>query len=280
MRERRAVREVESELPAQKAPVSARTPRGELPAVPAVPMKSSRESDTRPPSMADDRSKTDRYMPSRGLFAQTLRADRHFLQEEVHSPRSNRVRGPAEVRAARAERPSSSNAEKPKDIEALPKEAKGADFRTLHEMIARGIIESETDASKMEAILREEDEEELRRHRELLRRQRAEAEEARQREREQARLKRQKEWDEQQRRIQLEMEREDEDGLMKAGPGPEQSPQHTSHKLRLQAELKAASRIQAIVRGRRSRRGHPTVSPVVHAVLHAKPFIRPTLDLE
>eukprot|EP00435_Cladocopium_sp_Y103_P003546 s4226_g1.t1 len=87
-------------------------------AVPPVPMKSSRESETRPPSMADDRSKTDRYMPSRGLFAQTLRADRHFLQEEV--------RGPAEVRAARTvERPSSSNAEKPKDIEALPKEAKG-----------------------------------------------------------------------------------------------------------------------------------------------------------
>jgi len=165
--------------------------------------------------MADDRSKTDRYMPSRGLFAQTLRADRHFLQEEVHSPRSNRVRGPAEVRAARAERPSSSNAEKPKDIEALPKEAKGADFRTLHEMIARGIIESETDASKMEAILREEDEEELRRHRELLRRQRAEAEEARQREREQARLKRQKEWDEQQRRIQLARQREREQARLK-----------------------------------------------------------------
>lgn len=221
-------------------------------------------------------------MPSRGLFAQTLRADRHFLQEEVPSPRS-RVRGPAEVRAARcAERPSSSNAEKPKDIEAVPKEAKGADFRTLHEMIARGIIESETDASKMEAILREEDEEELRRHREVLRRQRAEAEEARQKEREQARLKRQKEWDEQQRRIQLEMEREDGDGL-KAGPGPEQSPQHvTSSKLRLQAELKAASRIQAVVRGRRSRRGHPSASPVVHAVLHAKPFIpwSPTLELE
>lgn len=221
-------------------------------------------------------------MPSRGLFAQTLRADRHFLQEEVPSPRS-RVRGPAEVRAARCERPSSSNAEKPKDIEAVPKEAKGADFRTLHEMIARGIIESGTDASKMEAILREEDEEELRRHREVLRRQRAEAEEARQKEREQARLKRQKEWDEQQRRIQLEMEREDEDGLMKAGPGPEQSPQHvtSSSKLRLQAELKAASRIQAVVRGRRSRRGHPSASPVVHAVLHAKPFIQsPTLELE
>lgn len=276
MRERRAGRDIEECHQLPKAPVSARTPRSELPAVPSPPIKSSREPETRPPSMADERAfKSERYMPSRGLFAQTLRADRHFLQEE--EPRS-RVRGPAEARAAR-ERPSSSNADKPKD-EALPKEAKGADFRTLHEMIAKGIIESETGFSKMEATLRADDteEEDLQRHRELVRRHRAEAEEVRQREREQARVKRQKEWDEQQRRIQLEMEREDED---EAQPMPPKLQPDDALLQRCKMELKAASRIQAVFRGHRSRRGHPTDTPAIHAVLHVKPFIKPeVLELE
>lgn len=270
MRERRAVRDAENSVSLEqlpKAPVSARTPRGELPVVPSPAKKSSRESETRPPSMADER-----YMPSRGLFAQTLRADRHFLQADDEI-RVSRVRGPAEVRAAR-ERPSSS-ADRRKEEEALSGEAKGADFRTLHEMIAKGIIESETGASKMEATLKaDDDEEELRRHRELVRRQRAEAEEARQKEREQARMKRQKDWDEQQRRIRLEVERETQTERLESQPD--------SAKLRrCKEELAAVSRIQAVFRGHRSRRGQVTASPAVCPTLHAEPFQKPKVfDLE
>eukprot|EP00913_Durusdinium_trenchii_P018069 g16979.t1 len=111
---------------------------------------------------------------------------------------------------------------------------------------------SETGASKMEATLKADDDEEdslsltlqeceeLRRHRELVRRQRAEAEEARQKEREQARMKRQKDWDEQQRRIRLEVERETQTERLESQPD--------SAKLRrCKEELAAVSRIQAVL---------------------------------
>ncbi|CAE7854174.1 unnamed protein product [Symbiodinium microadriaticum] len=59
----------------------------------------------------------------------------------------------------------------------------------------------------------DDEEQELRRHREALRRQRAEQDEAKHREREQARIRRQREWDERQRRIKAEIEREEREVL-------------------------------------------------------------------
>lgn len=142
-------------------------------------------------------------------------------------------------------------------------------------MIAQGIVESESGASKMEATLRatDDEEQELRRHREALRRQRAEQDEAKHREREQARIRRQREWDERQRRIKAEIEREEREVLS--------SREADRVNLKLcQRELKAASKIQAVVRARRSRAGKHVDCPATRPVLHAEPFIARAVDLE
>eukprot|EP00438_Fugacium_kawagutii_P025034 Skav213320 [mRNA] locus=scaffold1383:274063:285881:+ [translate_table: standard] len=97
-----------------------------------------------------------------------------------------------------------------------------------------------------------------------------------------ARAKRQKEWDEQQKRIQLEMERDDDESQQPAPTSPLQDGAAASRASlqRRQRELRAAARIQATFRGRRSRGGRPTESPAVCAVLHEKPFISEVLELE
>ncbi|CAE7763834.1 unnamed protein product, partial [Symbiodinium pilosum] len=293
MRERRAARDAEetSQLP---NPLSARTPRRDNSELPAMSSLASAkhggfrgDAETRPPSMGEDRARADRGACTRGNFAQTVRADRRFMDMPVDDAfRSStclmhsggpRVRGPAEARAAR-DRPSTSTSS-PRNLnpdhDELPQGAQSADFRTLQSMIAKGIVESESGASKMEVTLRatDDDEQELRRHREALRRQRAEQEEAKHREREQARAKRQREWDERQRKIKAEVDREEREMLL--------SREADNVNLKsCQRELKAASRIQAVVRGRRSRAGQHVESPAVRPVLHAEPFIVRAVDLE
>mmetsp|Transcript_14681 Transcript_14681/g.30526 ORF Transcript_14681/g.30526 Transcript_14681/m.30526 type:complete len:310 (+) Transcript_14681:58-987(+) len=284
MRERRAARDAEetSQLP---IPQSARTPRRENSELPAVPSFATAKSgglrgdaETRPPSIGDDRVRADRGASTRGGFAQTVRADRRFMDMPAEDTfrGTSRVRGPTEARAAR-DRPSTSTSSPRSggDHDELPRGAQSADFRTLQSMIAQGIVESESGASKMEATLRatDDDEQELRRHREALRRQRAEQDEAKHREREQAKIRRQREWDERQRRIKAEIERDEREVLS--------SREADRVNLKLcQRELTAATKIQAVVRGRRSRAGKHIDCPAARPVLHAEPFIARAVDLE
>eukprot|EP00440_Ansanella_granifera_P068998 gb/GFBE01074847.1/.p1 GENE.gb/GFBE01074847.1/~~gb/GFBE01074847.1/.p1 ORF type:complete len:345 (+),score=63.88 gb/GFBE01074847.1/:1-1035(+) len=307
MRERRAVRDAEQDcgkLP-PKAPLSARTPRGGVvEQLPAVPLSARRERDdssdtrdfdgnsslTKPwspawtpesprPRFADsavDRKAAtgERFVSSRGgSGTETPRGERPprrevVAEEEFSGGGASRVRGPSEARAARRPQ-TSAGADAAGADDELPKGVKAADFKTLQEMIAKGIVESENGASKMEATLQAvtDDDDELRRHREAMRRRREEAEQARIRERELAKQKRQREWDEREKRLQAELE-SDEQKMLRA------QQEQAAADAACQREFAAASRIQALVRGRRSRAGKTLESPSVRAVLHAVPWAR------
>ena len=90
----------------------------------------------------------------------------------------------------------------------LPPGAKGADFKTLQEMIARGIQEAESGASMLEASMDKGiDEADARRHREELRRRHEKELEAKNKEREAARLRRRREDEERQRKQAEELEK-------------------------------------------------------------------------
>jgi len=148
----------------------------------------------------------------------------------------------------------------------LPPGVKGADFRTLQDMIAKGIQDAETGATKLEATITQNDnDDDLARHREALRRRREEDMAARQREKEAAREKRRKEDEARRRRLQEEMDREEEEERRQ-----KETKQNVEATCRRQ--MVAASRIQARFRGGRSRMGHAIASPVVVAKLHTEPW--------
>merc|ERR1712060_475113 len=120
------------------------------------------------------------------------RVERHAMEEdldELPPPRprhgksghddtlpSPRVRGPATARAVQEEEP-------------LPPGTHGANFGTLQEMISKGIQDAESGAALLEAELREDEAEYLRRKEEVKQRREQEAEAQRQ-EREKFRLQR------------------------------------------------------------------------------------------
>eukprot|EP00927_Polykrikos_kofoidii_P012290 TRINITY_DN15294_c0_g1_i1.p1 TRINITY_DN15294_c0_g1~~TRINITY_DN15294_c0_g1_i1.p1 ORF type:complete len:355 (-),score=78.48 TRINITY_DN15294_c0_g1_i1:227-1291(-) len=151
--------------------------------------------------------------------------------------RTSRVRGPAEARAQRGEA-----------ADDVPSGAIGADFKTLQQMIARGIQEAESGASKFEVDDCLEDEQELRRHLEEQRKRREEEAAARQREREMQRQKRRQQDEEQMRRRAEELDQQDKEELLQREAAQRQEEQR-------RREVKAAVRIQARIRGRRSRAG-------------------------
>ncbi|CAE8620431.1 unnamed protein product, partial [Polarella glacialis] len=206
MRERRAGRDTEQDCRQAKQPFSARTPRGYggenvTPRRMVPPTADGDDSgqrsspwspawtpearivaspDSPRPCVVDEAARhaatSERWMPSnsayetpddrRGEFRRSCEGD-----DEPRSVASSssgcRVRGPAEVRIARGDRPATSGG--PLEDE-LPKGVKGADFRTLQQMIAQGIVEAETGASNMEATLKavDNDDEGLQRHRDAL----------------------------------------------------------------------------------------------------------------
>jgi len=177
--------------------------------------------------------------------------------------RSNRVRGPGEVKTAR---------DNEAEDECLPSGAHSADFKTLHAMIQRGIQDSESGAVKMEKAMSTpvdfgQDEEECR-FRERQRQRRDQEEAQREKERQQARQKRRKEQEERERRQAEDLEREEREELA-----------HREARARAEAqcrkELAAAMRIQSHVRGRQSRMGKPSLvrEGGYKAVLHWEPLI-------
>lgn len=168
------------------------------------------------------------------------------------------MRGPAEARAARGE---SSGAEEP-----LPPGVNGADFRTLQDLIAKGIQEAEIGATTLEADIKEsKDDTELRRHRELLRQRREEDLAARQREKELAREKRRREDEARRKKLEAEMEQEEEQERR-------QKEDLKNVEASCRRQFTAVVRIQALFRGRRSRAGKHIASPVVTGKMHAKPW--------
>lgn len=169
--------------------------------------------------------------------------------------RGRRVRGPAEARAVRGEEDAWASAAAEED--PLPASAKGADFRTLQEMIAKGIKDAETGQSQLESDLMDStDQEELRRHREQLRRKQEEEARARQQEKDRAREQRRREDEERRLRMQQELDREEQEELQRRE-------ERQAIEKQCSLEHYASVRIQAHVRGRRSRAGKPLVSPAL-----------------
>eukprot|EP00928_Gymnodinium_smaydae_P044615 TRINITY_DN29758_c0_g1_i1.p1 TRINITY_DN29758_c0_g1~~TRINITY_DN29758_c0_g1_i1.p1 ORF type:complete len:429 (+),score=95.19 TRINITY_DN29758_c0_g1_i1:68-1288(+) len=207
-----------------------------------------------------------------------LHADAHSRrrcaapEDTFDEPRGTpRARGPATARAARRSGAGGGGDDFADAAEdPVPLGAKGADFKTLQEMIAQGIKQAEADASKIDApapILADNDSE-LESRRAAVRRRREEENAARQREKDQARERRQREDAERRRRQAEELEREEQE-ILKAREAQKCAA------AQCQREMAAASRIQALVRGRRSRAGFPIASPTVVAQLHGTPRCPP-----
>jgi len=176
--------------------------------------------------------------------------------DEQPTGKGSRVRN--EVRSAR---------DKAEEEDALPPGAQSADFKTLQTMIARGIQDAETGATKLEGdvprISGEDDEERRYRERQLQRREQ-EAEQ-REKEREKARQKRRREDEERQRRQAEEFEREEQEVLR-------QREEKSQWDALCRREFAAATRIQARVRGRCSRAGKSTSAHHIRARIHTEPW--------
>lgn len=204
--------------------------------------------------------------PAPSDVRQDLRTPRNndpCFDDDLRSARGpSRVRGPAEARAARSGVSNDlNNSEDP-----LPPGAKGADFRTLQDMIAKGIQDAESGASSLEAdISMNAEDAELLRHREQLRRRREEEAAARQHEKEAAREKRRREDEARLKRMAEEMEREERETCA-------QKEAAAAREVACRRQLEAAVTIQARIRGWRSRAGKPTDLPVTVATLHAEPW--------
>jgi hypothetical protein len=152
----------------------------------------------------------------------------------------------------------------------LPPGAQAADFKTLQQMIARGIQDSEKGATKMEADVPKisDNDDEERRFRERQRQRREQEAAQREKERERARQKRRREDEERQRRQAEELAREEREAV-------QFNEERAASDIQCRKELAAAMRIQAHVRGRRCRAGLASFSsPVVRAVLHTEPWSR------
>jgi hypothetical protein len=133
-------------------------------------------------------------------------------------------------------------------------------------MIVKGIFEAEQGFKGVEADLALNDnDEDLLRHREMLRRRREEDTASRQREKEAAREMRRREDEARRKRQEEELEREEAEESR-----AREAKQATETLCRRQ--LQAAARIQAHLRGRRSRKGKHITSPMVVAKLHVEPW--------
>lgn len=233
------------------------TPPGERDRQPP-PQRSERSEARQPPPQRSERSEARQLPPQRSE------------KSDDGSLRSSRVRGPAEVRTAR-------------DVEAeddcLPPGAQGADFKTLQAMIARGIQDAETGAVKLEkdippVPLGGTDEEEQR-YRARLRLKREQEDAQRESDREKAKQKRRKEQQERERRQAEELEQEEREEVSFRE-------QRAQAEIQCRREFAAAGRIQAHVRGRRSRSGKVTsdlkdysaLKSGLKAIVHWEPFMR------
>lgn len=204
------------------------------------------------------------------------RADRNAGMDEpkmmpLPTPRGG-ARGPAEARLAR-EVPSIGTTEEP-----LPAAAKGADFKTLQALIAKGIQANEEDGVLLEASLggaewssRDQAEEAEWKEAQLKKRLAEEA--AREKEKERAREQRRRQDEERRRKQMEELERELEFEKQHEAELAAETQRRIDSCRR---EFHAAAAIQAHHRGRRSRAGRPIDVPSKSAswALHLEEYMR------
>merc|ERR1712187_712956 len=148
----------------------------------------------------------------------------------------------------------------------VPPGAVNADFKTLQQMIAKSIQESETDAALIEKDKFTADDPELRRRVLEQRRKREEDAAMREREREVARQRRRREDLERKHQQEKELERQEEEEAR-------EQKEKKNAEAQCRRELAAASRIQANVRGWRSRNGKLAMHPAAVAKLHTEPWL-------
>lgn len=177
-----------------------------------------------------------------------------------------RVRGPATARAVRSSR--GCNLDFPMDGElvedSLPSCLVNADFRTLQQAISREIEKAEGGAAHFDATVLDDDIE-LRRHKDETRQRREQEDAAKRSERAKVRQARRLAEEARQRQEEHDLRRKHEEHQWRKTRREQQKQQ-------CRCEAAAAARIQAWVRGRRSRIGIHTHSPVVHASVHSKPW--------
>lgn len=201
--------------------------------------------------------------------ADKRRAQRHADEEATYDdPPPRRERGPrGDSEPARKGRSARGSAEPADDEDPLPASVKKADFKTLQEFISKEIQESESVAGTFEQEVKlRDDDRELQKHREAVRRRREEEEAKREQEHERAR---------QQRRRQQEQARRDCEAEMRRQNEAEEHQKFARQKdeEQIQREFVAVTRLQALWRGRRSRRGTAIESPALK--FKAKPHTRP-----
>mmetsp|Transcript_6228 Transcript_6228/g.10378 ORF Transcript_6228/g.10378 Transcript_6228/m.10378 type:complete len:355 (+) Transcript_6228:75-1139(+) len=173
---------------------------------------------------------------------------------------SGRVRGPAAARAAR--QASSSHAvDADSGSGQLPSEVNGASFAELQAMIAQEIKESESSASALESHPSAAPglEEELRRRTEENRRRREAEAEEREHQRQQARLERQRAEERRQREQAEQMAREEQEEVIQR----KQNDAKKQEEEQCLREYAAIVRIQAHIRGYRSRKGRHVPTPAL-----------------
>jgi len=214
--------------------------------------------------------------PSKTALSSTAPLNRprdDYPREPPKSARAPRVRGPAEALAARhAGRDADDDDLSPvrgapaAQEEPLPESVKGADFKTLQTMIAKGIQDAEKGASTLEGdLLPSDNDEDLKRHRELLRRRKEEEAANKQREKEAAREKRRLENEARIKKLQDQLDSEEKEEQRQREAVKEKE-------ALCKRQLAAASRIQSRYRGYRSRKGHKIASPYVQPAPHSEPW--------
>lgn len=181
-----------------------------------------------------------------------------------------RVRGPATARAARS---NASHASPKKEVvdakdEPLPPGVANADFGKLQEIIAQEIKNGEGSAAIFEepAPLSDKDEELIRRREEMQNRREIEAQD-REEARKKARLERQRAEELRRRQQAEELDREEQEQIMQREARKREEEQ-------CYREHKAAAKIQAHVRGKRSRKGMHVQTPAL-SVKDLKPHQTP-----
>lgn len=149
--------------------------------------------------------------------------------------------------------------------EPLPPGVENASFGKLHEMIAHGIADAETSASKLEAEIREDADEVRRRAAEIRNRREQELEQKRQ-ERQKQRLEQRRAEEIKQKRLleQMQQQEEEEKRLKEQQKRDEQQ---------CKVEFRAITKIQARFRGHRSRKkGKHTQPPFISGTVHNVPY--------
>lgn len=236
---------------------------GRAPRIPQSPRRERHERIPQSPRHSDPTR--DKGEEERRRSSDKRRAQRHAEEEAAYDdPPPRRERGPRgdsePARKGRSARGAADDNEEP-----LPASVKKADFKTLQEFISREIQESESVAGTFEKEVRDDDRE-LQKHREAIRRRREDEDAKREQERERARQQRRRAQEQARRDCEAEMRRQDQ-------AEEQERLAHEEEKEQIKREFVAVTRLQALWRGRRSRQGATIESPALR--VKAKPHARP-----